>query len=179
MIPVAQHPEALEVGPLSLQLAPGIVAAGLPERRSIQLVPDLALLLLHLQLDGQAVAVPAGHVGRIKPRQGATLDDDVLQDLVDRGAQMNRAVGVGRAVMQDEDGSARRGPANLAVDVVFLPGLEHLRLALGQIGPHGKRRPGQINGVLVVGHGGPAGSVGSGGQHGAGVDQSLTHLRRH
>ena len=53
-------------------------------------------------LDRQAVAVPAGHVGRVEARHRLGLDHDVLQDLVDRVADVDVAVGVGRAVVQDE-----------------------------------------------------------------------------
>ncbi len=55
-----------------------------------------------LVLDRQAVAVPARHVGRVEAGQRLRADDDVLEDLVDRVADVDVAVGVGRAVVQDE-----------------------------------------------------------------------------
>jgi hypothetical protein len=57
-----------------------------------------------LVLDGQAVAVPARHVGRVEAGHGLGADDDVLEDLVERVADVDAAVGVGRAVVQHELG---------------------------------------------------------------------------
>ncbi len=118
VIPVAQHSQTLEVLSLAVHLPSRIFAAGLAELSRADLGAGLALLLLHLQLDGQAVAVPAGDIGRVHAVQGSGLDDDVLQDLVDRMADVDLPVGVGRAVVQDEllpspplrCGSGRRGP---------------------------------------------------------------------
>src|SRR5690606_40899703 len=51
---------------------------------------------------GQAMAIPARHVGGVEAGQGARADDHVLDDLVNRVADVDAAVGVGRAVVQDE-----------------------------------------------------------------------------
>ena len=83
VIPVTQYAEALEVHPLFVDLGHGEITAGLAELTGADLAAGLANLLLDLQFDGQAVTVPAGHIGGIKTVQGATLDDDVLQHLVD------------------------------------------------------------------------------------------------
>ena len=71
-----------------------------PGRRPCPL--RLAVLLLDLPLDRQAVAVPAGDVVGVVAGHLARAVDDVLVDLVQRGADMDVAVRVGRAVMQDE-----------------------------------------------------------------------------
>ena len=68
-----------------------------------------------LPLDRQAVAVPARHIGRILAEHLLRAVDDVLQDLVQRGAEMDVAVGVGRAVVQDEFLAARARPRAAAV----------------------------------------------------------------
>jgi hypothetical protein len=62
----------------------------------------LAVGLLDLVLDRQAVAVPARHIGRVETGQRLGADDDVLEDLVHRVADVDVAVGVGRAVVQHE-----------------------------------------------------------------------------
>jgi hypothetical protein len=67
-------------------------------------------------------------------------------------ADVDVAVRVGRAVVQDEGLGAGAGGAHLAVDVGRLPALEHLRLALGQVGLHRKAGLGEVQGVLVIGH---------------------------
>ena len=60
------------------------------------------------------MAIPAGDVGRVEAGHGFGLDDEVLEDLVEGGAQVDVAVGVGRAVVQDVSGAAGAGGANLA-----------------------------------------------------------------
>jgi hypothetical protein len=67
-----------------------------------------AVLLLDRVLDRQAVAVPARDVLRVEALELALLDDHVLEDLVDRVAHVDLAVGIGRAVVQDELGRAAR-----------------------------------------------------------------------
>ena len=49
---------------------------------------------------GQAVAVPARHVRRVEAQHVAGLDDEVLEDLVERRADVDLAVGVRRPVVQ-------------------------------------------------------------------------------
>src|SRR3546814_3593066 len=74
----------------------------------------LAILLLDLPLDGQAVAVPAGDIGRVLALQRLGADDHVLQDMVERVADVHVAIGIGRAVVEDELRAVLAGFANLA-----------------------------------------------------------------
>ncbi len=150
VVPVAQHAEPLEVLLLPLDLL-GRVGAREPLR--LRRGDVLAVLLLDLHLDRHAVAVPARHVGRIETRQRAALHDHVLEDLVDRVADVDVAVGVGRAVVQDEARTPARGFADAPVEAARLPGGDPLGFALREVAAHGKRRVGQIEGVLVVRHG--------------------------
>gem|GEM_PF-2438119 len=153
VIPGAEHAQALEVGALAVHLPGGVVAAGVAELGRADLLSGLALFALHLQLDGQAVAVPARHIGRVQAVEGARLDDDVLQHLIDGVTDVDLAVGVGRAVVQHEAPGAGAGGAHLAVDIVRLPTLEHFRFSLGQVGLHREAGLRQVQGVFVVGHG--------------------------
>ncbi len=153
VLPVAKDPQALEVAALAIHLARGIVAAGAPELGGADLGAGLAFLLFHLELDGQAMAVPARHVGGVQAVQGAGLDDDVLQHLVDGVTDMDVAVGVGRAVVEDELLGPRPGGANLAVEVHGLPVGEQLRFPLGEVCLHGKTGVGEVEGGLVIAHG--------------------------
>ena len=100
VVPVAEHAEADEVLALLVDLLVGVFAAGLAKLIGLDLDTDLADAFLDLVLDGQAVAIPAGHVGRVFTVQRARLDDHVLEDLVDRVADVDVAVGVGRAIVQ-------------------------------------------------------------------------------
>ena len=117
-VPVADHAEPLEVAALDVDLLGGVFAALRAECRGVELVADLAVLLLDRVLDRQAVAVPARHVGRVEAGQQLRLDHHVLEDLVDRVADVDRAVGVRRAVVQHERRAALRVLADLRIQVL-------------------------------------------------------------
>ena len=112
-----------------------------------------AVQLFDLVLDRQAVAVPAGDVRGIESGQRFRANDDVLENLVDGVTDMDVAVGVGRAVVEYETRSAFRLLANLLVKLFLLPFLDPLRLAFGEVAAHREGRIGQVQGVLVIGHG--------------------------
>ena len=57
--------------------------------------------LVDFDFDRQAMAVPSGHVGRVESRHGLGLHDEILQAFIQRVAQVDRPVGVGRAIVQD------------------------------------------------------------------------------
>ena len=135
MRPVADDAEALELLALHVDPVRGELAALVAELvdRHLVLVPALgAVLLLDLPLDRQAVAVPARHVVGIVAEH-LRFDDEILEDLVERVADMDVAVGVGRAVMQHELRAALRPFwRRLLVEVHVVPALQQSRLALGQ-----------------------------------------------
>ncbi|KFB74299.1 MAG: hypothetical protein AW09_000410 [Candidatus Accumulibacter phosphatis] len=114
----------------------------------------LAVQFFDLVLDRQAVAVPARHIGCVETGQRPGADDDVLEDLVDCVANVNVAVGVGRAIVQNEARASPRRLANPLVEFCLLPGSKPLRFAAGKIATHRKWRVGKIEGFLVIGHGG-------------------------
>ena len=58
--------------------------------------------LQHLELDGQPVRVPARHEGRALALEELVPVDEVLEDLVERVADVQVAVGVRRPVVQHE-----------------------------------------------------------------------------
>jgi hypothetical protein len=95
-------------------------------------------------LDRQAVAVPARDVGRVQPLELARLDDHVLQDLVDGVTHVDLAVGVRRAVVQDELLAAAAGLAQALVQALVLPLLDPARLALGRSPRMGKGVSGRL-----------------------------------
>ena len=127
-----------------------------------ELLADLAQLKLgdtrlliaeraqRLQLDRQAVGIVAGHIGCLKAGHILIADDDVLDDLVERGAHVDVAVGIRRAVVQDVLRLALVVLDHLLIDMVVLPVLEHLGLFFRQAGPHFKRGLHLMDGVVVV-----------------------------
>jgi hypothetical protein len=63
---------------------------------------------------------------------------------------MDIAVGIGGAVMEDEGGLTLIAGHHLLVEVLGIHGLQHIRLPLGQCGPHGKVGLGKVDGVVVI-----------------------------
>ena len=104
------------------------------------------------------MAVPARHIIGIEAEHLLAARHHVLEDLVERVPDMDVAVGVRRAVVQDEFLAALRGCAQLLVEVALLPARENLRLALRQAGAHReiRLRQKQRFGIIALGlrHGG-------------------------
>jgi hypothetical protein len=136
LVPAAEDAEALEGGVLEVDVLLGVGAAGLADLGGRHLGFFGAEFAIHFDLDGEAVAVPAGDVGGVEAGHGAGLDDEVLEELVEGVAEVDVAVGVGGAVMQDIHGLAGACLANLAVEVLLLPLGEQAGLEGGKICLH-------------------------------------------
>ena len=85
IVEIADHAEALEL--LRLDAHPvarefPAFAAELDDRHGVLVLAFGAILLLDLPLDGQAVAVPAGHIIGIEAEHLVRAGDHVLQNLV-------------------------------------------------------------------------------------------------
>ena len=118
------------------------------ERAHLQLLA--AEHLVDLDLDGQAVAVPSRDIRSVESRHGLGLDHEILQTLVERGAQMDGSAGVGRPIVQDIKLGAAPGLANTLVNPHLLPAGQSLGLVLGQVGLHGKAGLRQVDGGFQV-----------------------------
>ena len=150
--PVADNSHAHKVLALPVDLPLRVLATPGAKRRRRQFGPRLAHFLFYIEFNGQAVAVPAGHVGGVEAVQGFGLDDDVLEHLVDRVADVEIAVGVRRAVVKNELRSPRARLADTLEQAHRLPLRQALRLAPGQIGFHRESGAGQIQGMFVIAH---------------------------
>jgi len=95
------------------------------------------------------VAVPPGHEGDVEAEHGARAHHHVLEDLVERGAEVDVLVRVGGSVVEDEAGRARPGGADLPVEVLRAPAGEALGLAPGGVCAHRELGGGKVEGVLV------------------------------
>ena len=150
VVPAGEDPQALEILPLQVDLLLGVLAAGAAELAHAHLPLLRAELLVHLALDGEAVAVPTRHeVGQVAGHE-VVLADQVLEDLVEEVALVDGAVGVGRAVVKNELGRAGVLLQQLVVDLLVLPCLDLRRLALAERGAHGKVGLRQVNAISVV-----------------------------
>ena len=101
VLPVAKDPQAFELFPLDLYELLGVLPAHLADLVFGHLPLLGAQLLFHLVLNGQAVAVPTGYVGYIITLHGLGLVYEVLEDLVKGMADVDVAVGIGGAVVED------------------------------------------------------------------------------
>ena len=119
----------------------------------VLVLAGLAIVLFDLPFDRQTVAIPPRHVVRVFAHHLLRAIDDVLQDFVERGTDMEMAVGVRRAIVQDELLAAAALLAQPLVELHLGPALEELGLALGQAGTHREVRLGQKDGrFIVLGH---------------------------
>ena len=109
-------------------------------------------LAIDFQLDRQPVTVVAHDVRRVVPGHRPRFDDEILENLVERRAQVNIAVGVGRAIVQDEFRRPGAARPDLPVEVHGRPAGERLGLARGQVGFHGKVGPRQVDGIFPLRH---------------------------
>ena len=153
MIPVAEHAKALEFLALDIDELVRVLAAAAAYRIRRHFLFLFAKLVLNLQFDGQAVAVPAGHIHGLLPLNVAGLDGDVLEDLVQGMAEMQMAVGVGRAIVQTKRAPAARSFQHGSVNIVLFPPAQHFGFTLGEIGFHGKGCIGKIQALFVIAHG--------------------------
>ncbi len=156
MIPIAEHPQTLEVGALRIHLFQRIGTACGAKGLRVDLLPHPTMGFLDLHFDGQTMAVPARNVRCVVTIERARFDDDVFQDFVDGMSQMDRAIGVRRPIGQHERGTTLGARANLVVEARALPLLQHAGLAIRKIGLHWKTRVGQINRIFVVSHNPPS-----------------------
>ena len=101
-------------------------------------------------LDRQTVAIPTGNIRRIKASQRPRLDHDVLENLVQRRADVHIAVGERRPVVQDKPCSLTARGLDALVNPARLPLFETFRFARHQVGFHCKAGLRQVQRVLVV-----------------------------
>ncbi len=155
MLPVTQHTQPLKVSHLLADLFAGIGAA---ERLHLVARQAPAVVFFDLVFDGQAVAVPARHIARIKAGQLFALHHHVFEDLVDGMADVQLAIGIGRAVMQHKERCTTPCHPQTSIQATVLlrviPGRNPRRFALGQVAAHRERGVGQIQGGAIVGRGG-------------------------
>src|SRR5689334_1839926 len=117
MLPVAADAEPTELLALDVDELLRVLAARLADRDVRHLALLAAELLVDLLLDRQAVAVPAGNVGRVEAHHRAAAHDAVLEDLVHRRAEVDVPVRVRRTVVEDELRLSGAGGADLRLEI--------------------------------------------------------------
>ena len=137
VLPVAVHAQALEVVALHVDELFRPLATQTANRRLRQLAHFLgAELLFNLMLNRLAVAVPTrnirGEIAALRVR----LNHEVFQNLVEGMANVDRAIRIRRAIMQDEGLAIFVLLKNAMIDVLLGPFLQALRLVLRKVRPH-------------------------------------------
>ncbi len=84
------------------------------------------------------MTIPAGHVIRVITGHSLIFNDNILEHLVERGAEVNVSVCIRRTVVQRIGGLALVLLGKRVVHTLALPLLQHFRLSLGQIAAHRK-----------------------------------------
>src|SRR3989441_2913906 len=156
VVPVPEDAQALELVALDVDEPERVLAALAALLDGIHGAADIHRgvvepeLLVHLVLDRQPVTVPARDEDGVEAKHRARLHDHVLEDLVEDVAQVDVAVRVRRAVVQDPERAVRGHLAQALVDPELLPPGGHLRLALREVGLHGEGRFRQVQRGFVV-----------------------------
>ena len=153
VVPIGHHAQPLQLAALCIDPVLGIGAAFGPEfeqRHLILVELLLAVLLLNLPLDRQAVAVPPRHIRRVLAQQVLRAADHVLDRVVQRVANVHVAVRIGRAIMVHEGFAAPAQIAQLFVQLLSLPPRGNNRLLLGEAGLHREISLRQEDGVFEI-----------------------------
>src|SRR5690606_10613091 len=156
--PVAADAEPLQLLALGIDPVLGIGAAlgaELLDRDLVLVELLLAVLLLDLPLDRKAMAIPPRHVGRILAEQGLRAHDHVLQHMVQRVPDMHVAVGVRRAIVEDELLAPFARRADLPIQTLLLPAREDARLLLRKARLHrtvGLRQEDRVSVIALFAH---------------------------
>ena len=150
LVPLAEDAEALEIALVRFHVARSILAAHAAKFGGADFRRLAAEFLFHLRLDGQAVAIPPGNIGRAKPGHGLRLHDHVFQDLVEAGAEVNFARRIRRAVVQDEERRSGARIEDAVIEPHLFPGGQLHGLALRQLRFHGKIGLRQVQRALQV-----------------------------
>ena len=146
MIPIAEDSEAAELLALQVDVFAGVGFGALADFDR----GEPGFFFDHFEFDGEAVAVPTGNERRPESGHGLRFDHEVFEDLVQRSAHVDVAVGEGRSIVENKKRGVFAGLLNAGVEVVFFPGGELLGFARGQPGFHREIRAREIERVLVV-----------------------------
>ncbi len=150
-VPEPADSQALELLALDADVLLSVGAAGATDLDRAHVLLLGAELLVDLLLDRKAVAIPAGDVRRVEAHHGPASDDDVLEDLVQRMADVDVPVRVRRPVVEYEPGPPGSDPAALLLQPHRLPRGKLDGLPPREVGLHRKVRPRQVERALVVG----------------------------
>jgi hypothetical protein len=97
------------------------------------------------------VAIPARHIARIAPQHLLAAGDEIFQHLVQRVADMQMAIRIRGAIMQDEGLAPCGTGAQPVIDAKPFPAGQPFGFARRQARAHGEFGLGQEEGIFVIG----------------------------
>ncbi len=101
IVPSPENSQTLKVPLMLLHVTRRKLAAKLSKFRRRNFIFS-SKLLFHLRLNRQSMAVPAGDVWRVVSCHAFGFNDHIFQNLVESCAQMNRARGIRRTIVQNK-----------------------------------------------------------------------------
>ena len=150
MIPVTDNAQTLKLGSLGVYVLQCELLALVAE----VLVADLMSVQTKsgncLTLDRQTVGIPARHIRRLEACNILVTHDEVLEDLVQCVTQMQIAVCVRRAIVENKERLALVFLHHCMVNILFLPLLQKFRLALRKTRAHRKIGLRKIDCLVVI-----------------------------
>ena len=159
IVPVAVDAQPFELRTLHIDPVAGIGAAFGAEfarRHFVLVLLFLAIFFFDFPFDRQTVAIPARHIWRIKPAQRARAHDHILEDVVQRMADMHVAIGIRRAIVENELFAPGARIAQGAIKIIGFPARQNAWLFLRQASLHRKIGLRQEDGgtvIALLGHG--------------------------
>lgn len=96
------------------------------------------------------MAVPARNVRRIETCKTARFDDDIFQDFIDGVSDMDVAVGVWRAVMQNELGTADGRFSDPLINFLVLPLFDPVGFPFCKVAAHREGVSGIIDRIFFT-----------------------------
>jgi len=150
MLPVAENAQSTEFIALDVDPFTGISATLFTYLGLAHLPLLLAELLIDFQFNRQAMAIPARDIRCIKTLHALAFDNNVFEDLVQRVADMDIAVGIRRAIVQGKVRLVWIRLTDQTVEVKFSPTLYDFRFALRQVAAHRKIGYRKIESFFIV-----------------------------
>jgi hypothetical protein len=152
MIPIAPHPETLELAALGRHPFGGVFTAPASHRETIGRDSLLAQLAADVILDRHAVIIPTGNEGGVETEQRGGTDGGILPDVVGGRPHVDVAIRVGRPVVEQPDRGAVSGLAQFVVDPALVPPGQPLRLPVHEIGLHREVSARQVQRFAIPRH---------------------------
>ena len=98
----------------------------------------LAKLFFNLNFNGHAMAIPAGYIACVVTCKALGFNNHVFQNFVHGMTNVNIAIGVWRAIMQNECWLTSSCFTNLLVNLFLLPFFDPEWFTFGKVAPHRK-----------------------------------------